>query len=770
MQPQGRIATVTVRFFLVALFVLSYGKSAVSQNREIPNASFELATDNQPIGWHTRTWSGKAQFAYAEGGHTGKRCVKISSSKGADAGWFVRLPVRPFARYRLSGWIKTENVRATSGRGALLNIHNLQPSATRAITGTNDWTQVEVEFDTLDQDTIQINCLFGGWGQATGTAWYDDLELQLLHAEELKPNLSIDLTKRGQPIPVYIYGQFIEHLGRCIYGGIWAEMLEDRKFFYAVGSEKSPWRSTGKSAVQMVKEDSFVGEQTPLVLPGGVLEQGNLGLVAGKQYVGRIWLRSQGGPARVRVSLVWNEGDRRSGRQSISFVDVPDCYTKYPLQFRAGGNTEDAKLVIEVEGSPCFVGTVSLMPGDNVQGMRADTLELLRQLAAPIYRWPGGNFVSGYDWRDGIGDRDRRRPRKNPAWKGVEHNDFGIDEFMTFCRLVRSEPLVVVNTGLGDLEMALEELQYANGEQSTPMGRLRAKNGNEMYGRWQLGHMPLEDYVKKHNRFVEAMRAADPSIKVIAVGSVGPWSQGMMTQCADQMDLISEHFYVGEQPGLLAHTAQMRNRVRQIAEAHRRYRRGLPSLKGKDIRIALDEWNYWYGPHVYGELGVQYHLKDALGVACALNELARNTDMYAMACYAQTVNVIGAIKTSKTAAAMDTTGLVLMLYRKRFGTIPVQTIAAPPIDAMAALAADGKTLTVALVNPTMRAVELPLGITGGDLAKTATVWQIAGEDPLAYNAPGKEPSVVIQEKRADVSAGRLQLPPCSVSLYAIGLR
>ena len=155
---------------------------------------------------------------------------------------------------------------------------------------------------------------------------------------------------------------------------------------------------------------------------------------------------------------------------------------------------------------------MSLMPADNVRGMRADTLALLKELDAPVYRWPGGNFVSGYNWRDGLGDPDRRPPRKNPAWKGVEHNDFGIDEYMAFCRMLGTEPYITVNSGLGVVQTAVEELQYANAAATTPMGKLRAENGhaepyrvrfwaigNEMYGNWQLGHMPLEKYVQKHN-------------------------------------------------------------------------------------------------------------------------------------------------------------------------------------------------------------------------------------------------------------------------------
>ena len=160
------------------------------------------------------------------------------------------------------------------------------------------------------------------------------------------------------------------------------------------------------------------------------------------------------------------------------------------------------------------------------------------------------------------------------------------------------------------------------------MGALRARNGhvapyrvtwwgigNEIYGKWQLGHMPIEKYVDKHNRFAAAMRAADPKIKLIAVGATGPWSEAMMQHCADAMDLVSEHFDCQERHDLQTHVEQIPNQIRHKAAVHRDYRRRFAALKGKDIRIALDEWNTWYGPHIYGDLGTRYFLQDALGIA-----------------------------------------------------------------------------------------------------------------------------------------------------------
>jgi len=783
------------------LVQVAFEARAAESHNLMQNPSFEKGDGNMPEGWQTQKWAGQGEFKYVPKGRSGKWSVMIGSDKGADVGWQTSLVIRPFSQYRVSGWIKTENVVATSGRGALLNVHNVQPVQTPAVTGTKDWTQVSVPFDSASNDTVQVNCLFGGWGLATGKAWFDDLRLELVSTKNLKPDVTIHATRTKEPISKYIYGQFIEHLGRCIYGGIWAEMLEDRKFYYPVKPGRPSWTKTrggasvltaspwqiigGQDAVTMVREGSYVGEHTPEVQLAGDgkprgIAQNELALVKGKDYAGRIVIAGNAEAAPIEVSLIW--GKKRTARKTITIEKIDREFAKVPFRFRAGATTENGCLEIVGRGKgPFRIGTVSLMPGDNVRGMRADTLKLLKELNAPIYRWPGGNFVSGYDWKDGIGDPDRRPPRKNPAWTGIEHNDFGIHEFMVFCRELNTEPLIVVNTGLGGAESAAQEVEYCNGGLTTPMGKLRAANGhpepfrvkwwgigNEMYGSWQLGHMPLEEYVKKHNRVAEAMRAVDPSVQLVGVGAVGPWSEQMLSTCADHMALLSEHFYCGEKKGLMAHVAQIPAQVRRIANAHRGYRKTLASLTGKDIRIAMDEWNYWYGPHVYGELGTRYFLQDALGIAAGLHEFFRNSDMVFMANYAQTVNVIGCIKTNKTEAEFETTGLVLKLYRNHFGRVPVEvTGQADPLDVTAAWSEDRKALTVAIVNPTQENFAVPVDFEDIVLSGRGRMWLITGPDRMAYNEPGKEPRVRITEKVIRGFSGELEAPPISVSLYRL---
>ncbi len=635
-----------------------------------------------------------------------------------------------------------------------------------------------------------------------------------LPSEPAEVRVTVDAAAVGAPISPYVYGQFIEHLGRCIYGGLWAEMLEDRKFFYPVTGEapawemlqpgksswegagvpyellvRSPWLVLGdKKAVTMAREGAWVGGHSPrIVLPGegaaAGLVQERLGLQEGREYTGRIVLAGDASAAPVEVSLAWGGGG--TDRETVSLAELGTGFVTHEFRFRSGGSTDNGRLEVVSRGTGTLrIGTASLMPADNVFGWRSDTLARLRELDSPVYRWPGGNFVSGYDWKDGIGDPDRRPPRKNPAWKGVEPNDVGLHEFVTLCRLIGAEPYVAVNTGKGGPEAAAELVQYANGAATTAMGRKRAENGssrpfgvklwavgNEMYGDWQIGHIPLAKYVEKHKAVVDAMRAQDPSVQPVAVGSVGEWSRTMLASAAGHMTHISEHAYWQDKPEVPAHVAQVVEGIRRVAEAHRAYRREIPALRGRDIRIAFDEWNYWYGPNEYGELGTRYFLQDGLGIAAGLHELFRNSDLFFMANYAQTVNVIGAIKTTATAAEMEATGLVLALYRREFGTLPVAVRGAPaPLDVEAAWAADRSSLTVAVVNPTAEPRRVRLALEGAAITGAARRFVLTGPGARAYNAPGRPRQVTVSQATLAAGGDTLDAPPLSVVLHVLPAR
>lgn len=634
---------------------------------------------------------------------------------------------------------------------------------------------------------------------------------------EMENNITLDLQQTGEEIHPFIYGQFIEHLGRCIYGGIWAEMLQDRKFYFPVTEGyapykslqdtdfpvvgASPWEIVGDSSgVEMVKEDSFVGEFTPRIQAGSGIRQHDLAIEAGESYDGYIWLKNSGDSRSVVTVALTG-----TANESTTITVPVGPYQKFPYTFASDSDSEKATISVEVKSGEVFLGTLSLMPSDNIRGMRSDTIALLKELDSPIYRWPGGNFVSGYNWRDGIGDRDRRPPRKNPAWTGVEHNDFGTDEFIDFCREIGTEPAIAANTGFGDAYSAAQWVEYCNATAATIGGQWRVDNGhaepfdvkywcvgNEMWGPWQLGFMQLSQYILKHNEVAAAMWDVDSELELIGVGAVDQintdfdpeqakanrlWSVGMMEGSGDHMNYLSEHFYSGRVPWTQdeelptkEHVVLMRDQIRRITNEHRRLQPTITELNGKTMPIAMDEWNYWHRDYEYGELGCVYDLKDALGTVIALHEFYRQSDLIKIANYAQTVNVIGCIKTTKTEAEFATTGIVLKTYRAHWQPIPIELPddAFGHLDVAAAKSKDGKTLTVSIVNPTEDAVTLGFEVDGMKLPKTATAWTISGPDHRAHNTPGQARVVDAIESTEKLEKG-ISAPALSSVLYRIEL-
>lgn len=617
--------------------------------------------------------------------------------------------------------------------------------------------------------------------------------------------VSLDAADTGEPISPYVYGMFIEHQGRCIYGGIWAEMVRDRKFYYPVnsyfpyglldrGEQVSPWRAVPyDTVVEMDTEHVWVGEHSPRITLDGVKPRGivqdRLTLQQGREYDGRVILAGDGTIA-VEVSLVW--GTRPEDRQTFPLGQLSSEYTTMPFHLTAGADTDDGSLEIIGRGEGHFyIGAVSLMPADNVEGMRADTLQLLQGLNATVYRWPGGTFVWNYNWLSAVGDRDTRPPfHYSVYWSDdIESNDFGPDEFMTLVELLDTEAYIAVSAITpGDVGAAAAEVEYFNGAVDTPMGQLRAANGHpEPYGVrfWGVGneswaYATLNDYVELHRQVASAMRAVDPSITIIAVGGrgmqgtqpgQGDWSEVMLTQAGDSMDLISEHVYGNvDLDDLPVHASNISLPIRLNLGAHRQSLQQNPGLG--HIRVALDEWNYswWDFPQVYGEAGPRYPFANTLGIAAGLHEIFRNSDVIYMA-NTHPVNVHGHIKTTATDAAFEVTALPWIIYRQHFGTLPIAIdMDTSPLDLAAAWTEDQQYLTLGAVNPTNGNIALTLSLQNAQLTGGGQFWIVTSDDPLAYNEPGQPPRVVIQEGTLTGNPLTLMVPALSVILYRLPAR
>jgi len=618
--------------------------------------------------------------------------------------------------------------------------------------------------------------------------------------------VEVDPAQPGATISPLLYGQFIEHLGRCIHDGIWAEKLRDRKFLLEPGKSWEVLTPAGsEGAVTLEKAAAYAGERGLSMVwrsgaqPVGV-RQGGLGLVAGKDYVGYAVLANASNVPSAQLTLAW--GDLPDQRQTLALSGLTESYRKLHFRFTAPATTEKASLSLSLSQPGClWVGCLSLMPADNIQGMRADVLPLIRQLNPPVMRWPGGNFVSGYQWRDGIGDRDRRPPRWERAWNDVEDNDFGLHEFMAFCELVQTEPYIAVNAGLGTAQEAAEEVEYVNGSPSTRWGSERAKNGrrapwkvswwgvgNEMYGDWQLGHTAVERYAQRHNEYVQAMRAVDPTVQIIAVGAPGRWNDAFLPACAPNLDLLSGHHYTERKfkapfsdadaaayvQNFPAYSRSVADGVRNlVTDFRQRWGKGNPAIDR--VRLAIDEWGIvrdWKpspdGPGV-GSFEHYYPLGDALATARAMHEILRNADAIAMANWAQTVNVIGAIKATRNHAVLDPVGHVLALYRARVGgrLVPARVQGNAPLDVLASLDPERRTLTLAVINVSADAeIELSVRRAKSGSWPSATGWRVQGPSLTSINIPGEPEQVVTTPfpKKTDLDRP-VTVPPHSVTIW-----
>jgi alpha-N-arabinofuranosidase len=479
----------------------------------------------------------------------------------------------------------------------------------------------------------------------------------------------VDATAVGAPITPLIFGVYMEPATTRV----WAELLSDRKFYHPISSSappptqsfflrfQHPWKPVGPDGtVVMDTARPFVGDHSPRIKLAGSeprgIQQSGMPMGRGRDYTGHVYLAGDSG-AKVEARLVWGTGS--GDAQTIAIPPLSAEYRKFPLHFTAGADTEDARLEIAGTGQGSFhIGAVSLMPADNVEGFHAGMVKHLKDAGFKMVKWPGGNFVSAYDWYDGIGDRDKRPPRPQPMWgDAVESNDVGLHEFIAFCRLLGAEPDLAVNTGFGEARVAAEEVEYCNGSADTRMGKLRAENGhpepfnvrlwtvgNEMYGYWQEGHMSLDQYWVKHTYFVKAMKKVDPTIKVTSAaatpcekswdvgeqrafngpdiwrpahpdklpyqfGSTFDWDGWMLEKAGDFIDYVSEHTYCypdfrfdpeaqrfvdASSEPVQFRTRRMANRIGEAFDAWQKYVEKMPSLKDRDIKFIFDEWGCRY--------------------------------------------------------------------------------------------------------------------------------------------------------------------------------
>jgi alpha-N-arabinofuranosidase len=324
----------------------------------------------------------------------------------------------------------------------------------------------------------------------------------------------------------------------------------------------------------------------------------------------------------------------------------------------------------------------------DANGFRKDVMDVVRTLGVPIVRYPGGNFVSGYNWLDGVGPKKDRPAVLDKAWNTIDTNQFGTNEFMAWCNAVGTKPLMGLNLGTGTPEQAAALVEYCNVEKGTEWSDLRRKHGyaepyhvehwclgNEMDGPWQIGHMSATEYGYKAADAARQMRDVDPSLKLVACGSSGPlmptyleWDREVLEQCYPYVDGLSLHRYFGntqretggDSSKYLALNLTMDRQIEEtlaVCDMVRGQHRS-----PKQLWLSFDEWNVWYratdgdghgkeAPHLLEEV---YNLEDALLVGGLVNSLLRHADRVKIACLAQLVNVIAPIMTNESGLYLQT--------------------------------------------------------------------------------------------------------------------
>jgi alpha-N-arabinofuranosidase len=465
------------------------------------------------------------------------------------------------------------------------------------------------------------------------------------------------------------------------------------------------------------------------------------------------------------------------------------------------------------------------------KGLRTDVASEVKELGVPIVRYPGGNFVSGYNWLDGVGPKAQRPVVLDRAWNSLETNQFGTNEFIEWCAMVGAEPLLGMNFGTGTVEMALAYVEYCNVARGTRWSELRRTHGydrphnvrywclgNEMDGPWQIGQLQAREYGRKARDAAKQMRVIDPELQLIACGSSGTfmptymtWDREVLEECYDQVDGISLHAYYGntaEWSGnstsrYLAMNLDMDRHIHEIS-AVCDYVQAL-QRSSKRLWLSFDEWNVWYrardakamdggrtaAPRLLEEV---YNLEDALLVGGFINTLLRNSDRVRVACLAQLVNVIAPLVTNESGVLRQSTyypyswalryarGRVLDV-RVESETYPINAKGlqadfardanVPFVDLVATLdERAGQAAVLALNRDLEREREVVLEWQGMVPARVLTCETLTGADLKAINTFADPRRVAPQRFDPPVANSRMTftLPPRSYTVAHLAVR
>ncbi len=438
-------------------------------------------------------------------------------------------------------------------------------------------------------------------------------------------------------------------------------------------------------------------------------------------------------------------------------------------------------------------------------GFRTDVMDLIEKLNVPIVRYPGGNFVSGYNWEDGTGDKSKRPRKLDLAWSSVETNEVGIDEFQEWAKRAKSDVMMAVNLGTRGAQDAANLVEYCNLDTDTYYANKRKENGfekpfniktwclgNEMDGPWQICSKTPYEYGRAACETAKMMKWVDPSIELVACGSshinmptFGEWERTVLRECYDYVDYISLHNYYGnptnDTPSYLASGVDMDRFIKTVASICDE----IKAEKGshKTVNLSFDEWNIWFHSNEQDKqipkwqiapplLEDIYNFEDALVLGDLLITLINNCDRVKIACLAQLVNVIAPIMTETGGSVWAQTIYYPFMYTSQNarGTAlrtececgkydAANKKDVPFIDSTSVISVDGEKLSLFAVNRSMNdECELDIDLIGFDGYELCGHIALEGDDMQKINTKEEPDNVVPVEKAID---GKLVLQPHS---------
>lgn len=641
-------------------------------------------------------------------------------------------------------------------------------------------------------------------------------------AQPLPARIKIDASRVEGQISPLLYGQFAEFMLENIKGGLYAELIRNRSFEEApnvIGLsrywERYPddrnddyalnfkWDEKVSYPVKRneAKDESLAAEHALAVeagdgvIPRHGLYQSRIPIRGGIEYRGYLWIKADGYQGAITVAV---EADTTGGEvyAEADVTNIGGDWRRYEFTLKPGKSDPLARFSILFNGrGRLWIDQVSLLPGDAVGGVRADVFEKVKALKPAFVRWPGGNVAQDYHWRWAIGLRDERVTWVNLSWKNEpEPSDFGTDEYIQFCRRIGAEPSITVNVeGRGaTVEEAAAWVEYCNGSPTSKYGAMRAANGhsapynvryweigNEIWGSWVRGHSNAETYARNYNRYYEAMRAVDPTIKLIAVGDNDMnWNHTVLRLAGTHIDYLAVHHYYGrnEMKGdalnLMARPLFYERFYKEVAQLIREV------VPGREIKLAINEWGLDLpAPR-------QYSMESALYGARLMNVFERAGDTVAMSAVSDMVNGWpgGIIQASRHHVFGTPTYWVNVVYSNHTGTnrlaaqvesptfdTTLEGRSVPFLDVVASRSGDGKRIFIKAVN-TNREAALKTSITvkGLDVAPQADVETITAERLATFNSFATPEAVGV--KSSTVNAGTsfaIELPKHSVSVITL---